>query len=143
MGLIDPIFWKWLIPEIAFFPARLDRVRVWRRAVGRSITARQWMPFAIPAIAVMCFAIGYWSPAFMGEPLIYIPVWVTVPPFAFVLLWRRKLRATVRECLREVNRCDYCGYDLRGSMSDKCPECGKDWKPPRTLVSIDQAMLMD
>lgn len=49
-----------------------------------------------------------------------VPLWLVCPPLAlFVLLW---------SCRRRVRPgpgcCATCGYDLRGNVSGRCPECG-------------------
>lgn len=143
MGVIDPISWKWLIPEIAFFPGKRVRVRVWRRALNIGVTMKYWAPFGVAILTPVMYALTKLDAYRVVNPaLLFVPAFGIIH-VALVALWRPMLRATVRECLREINRCEHCGYDLRGCTSDKCPECGRDWKPPRTLVSIDQAMLMD
>ncbi len=38
---------------------------------------------------------------------------------------RRSQRLVMPEILQSLGRCDECGYDLTGSQSDICPECGK------------------
>ena len=40
------------------------------------------------------------------------------------MLVRRKRE---RESWYYTSRCTGCGYDLRNSVSDRCPECGKLW----------------
>ena len=58
---------------------------------------------------------------------IVIPQWLTAiiasaPPAVFVLLaawnWQK------RRGRRLAGLCAACGYDLRGSDSGRCPECG-------------------
>ncbi len=36
-------------------------------------------------------------------------------------------RKRQRESWYYTSRCAGCGYDLRNSASDRCPECGKPW----------------
>ena len=39
--------------------------------------------------------------------------------------WQRRARATLkRRSRRRIPQCQSCGYDLRGCVSDRCPECG-------------------
>ena len=41
------------------------------------------------------------------------------------LVFRRKIRALLQEVGNQGHRaCAVCGYDLRGSPGDTCPECG-------------------
>lgn len=55
---------------------------------------------------------------------ITIPSWVAagLPLIPAFCLARRPVRRFVR---RRRGQCVYCGYDLRGSISGRCPECGK------------------
>jgi hypothetical protein len=41
-----------------------------------------------------------------------------------VICVRQEMRAQVKEQRRNTGLCTQCGYDLRGSTSDRCPECG-------------------
>lgn len=56
-----------------------------------------------------------------GSMLLALPMWL---PLAFLLaasslaFWARQRRAMA------TGRCIRCGYDLRGNVSGKCPECG-------------------
>lgn len=44
-------------------------------------------------------------------------------------LWEGRRRAPfLRDILREEGRCGFCGYDLTGSVSNVCPECGNATK---------------
>jgi hypothetical protein len=65
-------------------------------------------------------------PPYCRTCLVVFPVWfdlivgaILVTPM--LLFWRRnhRLRRRIRE-----GRCRTCGYDLRGSVSSVCPECG-------------------
>lgn len=57
---------------------------------------------------------------------VVFPHWAAVALFSVVLLWhlwRFVLRTRERRWHRQ-GRCSECGYDLRGTPSDRCPECG-------------------
>ncbi len=52
------------------------------------------------------------------------PFWLATILFAFwpaVYLWRGPLRRRRR---RRLGLCERCGYDLRGQIDARCPECG-------------------
>jgi hypothetical protein len=60
----------------------------------------------------------------IGQDCVGVPIWALSVPFLAYpclhwlscLLWPRRVRSTV--C------CLGCGYDLRGNVSGRCPECG-------------------
>ncbi len=70
----------------------------------------------------------YQSPRLMNVRHFELPlVWVSIALFAFgaLLLATPPLRQAVRRAVRRSqNRCVFCGYSLRGLISDRCPECG-------------------
>lgn len=49
---------------------------------------------------------------------------IVVIPIGYVVLIRIR-RVVVRKRCRSSGCCENCGYDLRGSQSGVCPECGK------------------
>ncbi len=63
-------------------------------------------------------------PEFMWSNAVFrlgLPAWTNASFFAFVLLLALFFPSLRR---RRWNRCR-CGYDLRGNVSDRCPECGR------------------
>ncbi len=34
---------------------------------------------------------------------------------------------------RSLGQCELCGYDLRGTTSERCPECGSRWEASSTI----------
>jgi len=61
--------------------------------------------------------------------ILFFPLWL---PFVVLSVWptiafARRIRATP---LTDI--CTACGYDLRGSSSGVCPECGKANPPPQS-----------
>jgi hypothetical protein len=60
---------------------------------------------------------------FMGRASFRVPYWlVMLPASIFPTRWLIR-RMRTRRRLRE-GQCLICGYDLRGSVSDRCSECG-------------------
>lgn len=142
MGLIDPIVWKWLIPEIALLPSKRARIRVWGVALNYGFTIKYWCPcFFVICLATVFIGMRF-NLVWLNHPLSFLAT-AWIGHIMIVAFWSRKIRATVRECLREINRCVHCGYDLRSCTSEKCPECGTVWERPIKLVSLEQAMLRD
>ena len=57
------------------------------------------------------------------------PQWVLLVPLALMIAsWYR--RVCIRSARFERGECVWCGYDLRGSGSDRCSECGKRREKP-------------
>ena len=68
---------------------------------------------------------GYWT-GFLGSAL--------AGGLGCVVVFFRKrsrIRQSLRECLRELGTpvCEKCGYDLRGQVTPRCPECGRPFIP--------------
>jgi hypothetical protein len=38
--------------------------------------------------------------------------------------WRRAAMRALPGILREMGRCEKCGYDMQGHVAEPCPECG-------------------
>ena len=58
---------------------------------------------------------------------ILIPVWIIIAvALIFPALWLAKVisSAAMRSRRRKLQQCASCGYDLRGTLSKRCPECG-------------------
>ncbi len=54
-----------------------------------------------------------------------LPLWI---PLAILLViqWRYVHRPTRLAATRRANnQCEHCGYDLKGQVNKRCPECGK------------------
>lgn len=56
-------------------------------------------------------------------------------------LFRRRIRRSLRQQLIEIHVpiCLECGYDLRGQVEPRCPECGKPFNPNLLRAADDQA----
>ncbi len=62
-----------------------------------------------------------WLPESLGTGIVVIPIWipfaVTAVPTAFLFYRDRR---------HPRGHCQGCGYDLKGNVSGRCPECGKE-----------------
>lgn len=130
-----------MFPELTRFPNQENRNDAWRRA-GQSV---HWsgsllcgflLLLILSPILKLCAHAGTWL-ARNGELLaIGIAMFVAWYLAPFLLLWifRGRLRQYLwRELLKHhVPTCLKCGYDLRGLISPRCPECG---------VSFDERLL--
>ena len=63
-------------------------------------------------------------PGFIFANYISIPLWMPLTLIAVptAYLWWRQRRRIRQGC------CEVCGYDLRGSVSDRCSECGEAFR---------------
>jgi hypothetical protein len=126
MGVWDPYFWKWLIPEIAFFPTGGHRRVAWARAMNYGFVLTRWCPFVLFCTTLVSFGAVKLN-WFGGVPnLSLILITIAICHFASIILWRRVLQKSLVESLLGLNRCVHCGYDMRGCQSAMCPECGND-----------------
>ena len=76
--------------------------------------------------AFVAFAIlGHDDRAFSYALYFGLPV-ATVVSF---VVWR-EMRAIDRRKKQQEGVCANCGYDLRGQVELRCPECGEPFKPP-------------
>jgi hypothetical protein len=124
-----------LYPELAFFepPEEADRVFFefsWNRRWG-------WTVPAAGAAGTLLLARGAsvipWTTLGLSRDVVAVLVIVLVVLWNAVIvgLWHRLIRTPLRHHLREelVTRgvviCLDCGYDLRGQIEPRCPECGK------------------
>jgi hypothetical protein len=67
-----------------------------------------------------------------------IPLWLVallgaIAPLKFTA---RRMQARTRRLRIERGQCGHCGYDLRGSPSLRCPECGMAADPAETAVAL-------
>ena len=83
--------------------------------------------FTVMLMAAMsAFAVlGHDERAFSYALFFGLPV-ATVVSF---VVWR-EMRAIDRRRKRQERVCANCGYDLRGQIELRCPECGEPFEPP-------------
>jgi hypothetical protein len=76
-----------------------------------------------------------WLPEVHIDPFVQwllIPLWIPalLPGLVAGLRTAHRLRRARR--FQSQRRCYSCGYDLRGNVSDHCPECGRVTPSPKT-----------
>lgn len=61
--------------------------------------------------------VPYFKRIVSGWRQIFIPTWIFIILLTATMFWTRPIK--------DLLKCSGCGYDLRGSTSTRCPECGK------------------
>ncbi len=140
------VFLRRVIPELALWATGPEQRSVlwlaWRESGGITlrlslfsgvVTVVWFIAITLaPIVLVLCGA-RLLRPS--TQAVVYL---MTMVAFALagagaVLRYRRVplIRATLRRMALEqgVSVCQACGYDLRGTSADRCPECGAA-KPP-------------
>lgn len=84
------------------------------------------LSLGIAGLTVLVSRVGQWSVT--GVKLAAI-LCALIPLFLIPLMWvreRKWMRAFLREYLNDhgIRICRNCGYDLRGQVDPRCPECG-------------------
>jgi hypothetical protein len=123
-----------LFPELSQFADRAEGEAALSAARNRIFRqTRRWIILVVVllgvGVAIALLALGLknvlrtnvsWIGAFAGPVAGFVWVWVAN------VMFRRPIQRDLREQLakRGVPICIPCGYDLRGSVSGRCPECG-------------------
>jgi len=99
-----------------------------RRAIWKALLKRRlWVIVPVTGIAVGAAALV--SELFrLGRYATFVSMFVASFLCALVFArWRRKAEgAEMRTSLQSLGaRCVACGYDLRGQVGPRCPECGE------------------
>jgi len=112
-----------VFPELLLFESEQERKTAFWEA-GNNLTTGVC---AMVLVSLIAYLVGYWAdylPSGAILPLApMVPLLCGLPP-----LWlskkatRRKLRRMMVEA--GVPICLKCGYDLRGQVTPRCPECG-------------------
>lgn len=142
MGAI-PRWARRSFPELASFASDEERHRAWKRALRALL--RSWTYWAVLLVgtpAVVASIVLYarfampWisSMGLVSAPLVSGVVGGVVGGSASVwsvALFRRRIARSLREQLLDagVPVCLACGYDLRGQVEPRCPECGRAFDP--------------
>jgi len=134
-------------PELLLFPDDAARKAASKKANRASITSRRfWLCAAIITCAGICsyyvlFPIQSSAmPKYLRLIVVlcvyaYFPVAGVAGGIWLRAVYRRSLRLQLQETGIPV--CLHCGYDLRGQLDPRCPECGQPFDP--ALLNRDAA----
>jgi hypothetical protein len=132
-----------IIPELRLLETRKDRDEVWKVCHrGFMKTPRVWVAIIAPWVPLACtlgLAKHLVRQFFPGWPLGRAPwLFSIMPSSAYMglalglgsLLLRGDRLRRIAIARQELNRrgipvCLECGYDLRGLVGPRCPECGQ------------------
>lgn len=153
-GLLSKYRW---FPELALFQTEEERQeihrRFWRERYGRFGGILRWVIVSATVLGSLALATlallvvrrvlisrGIWDAAweypvlYQGTVLLMLLTYI-----AGTLVLRRNLRRYYRAQLvaKGVPICIDCGYDLRGQVDPRCPECGKAFDPKLLRPSGD------
>ncbi len=147
MFLIDPIYWKWLFPEIACFPHRDNRMRALARALNLRFALFSFAPvYILLCFLIVCLVIGgaarFQVTPFV-HPIVVLVASAIVSAFVTLAVWRPVLRRTLRGILRDAGCCERCGYDLFLTQTQRCPECGLVREEPVAPTAYYRMMYME
>jgi hypothetical protein len=136
MGLFTVLLWpliKWTLPELSEFESRHEKIQAVEIAWQRIQTKRLIVLFAI--VLIIPFGViellhymfrdkGPIAEFVGGEPMYWV---IAMLAMACIFLFcqnslRREIRAQL--AARGMTICVECGYDVRGQVELRCPECG-------------------
>jgi len=125
--------WTFVFPELDRFESKADRKTAMRRA-GQTVHATAWF-LAIAAVGTVVGVIvkeliWKWLSALgpVSNPLFAWVMFIGVGT-CYLLVIRKGACRSLREQLNAAGRptCMQCGYDLRGQIDPRCPECGREF----------------
>jgi hypothetical protein len=141
-GLSGPSFInRYVFPELSRFERKEERIEAWRVAAGG------WFSVAVFVVCGFSPCLGTYPVRFLepylppslkgfGVPRVLLAVvaeLIVLVPLVGCAYWitARKVRRSLRRSLvaSGVPVCLHCGYDVRGQVEPRCPECGHEFDP--------------
>lgn len=141
MAFIDPIHWKWLIPEIALFPSKRQRMKVWDWVFSYGQTIVRYAPTMSIFMAIFLYTGRATNLFGLLHPFASVPVLFLMAHVSYHVIWRSWIRRKLRGFLRDIGRCQVCGYKHMEGSEMKCTECGHTQPPPDELFGLTRLML--
>lgn len=128
-----------LLPELAFWQQARVQKKQYKAAKKELLSSLGWrfiiwyfVHFAMVIVGVMVLFAGlrlqqHAMPSLTMGVGVLLGMSMLLSRLTIMFLFRQRLRKTVRLLanLDGLCVCIDCGYDLRGCVSRKCPECGR------------------
>jgi len=111
-------------PQLWGIDDNKEAQRIRKETVSRfSLRQRLGTQLAVGVVVIVVTII--WA-EFFNFPTGWPRVALIFMAMALASIWQdRRLTARLPETLRSEGRCTKCGYDLKGTGDDPCPECGR------------------
>lgn len=132
-------------PESRRFPTARTRYDAWRRAWNLG-GYKRYVSFSRMALVgvvlgsmAVAYVVAFWKEVLqMRALLLFNFVFAFSIPIAMVFAFWTPVRRALRHelVLAGVPTCIPCGYDLRGTSSGTCPECGAIVPDPGSLAVL-------
>ncbi|MDM8006961.1 MAG: hypothetical protein QUV05_12555 [Phycisphaerae bacterium] len=130
---------RWF-PELALFDDEAERKavlkRLWRQLLRRKQYRLSLLAISVCSVFVLAFASPLARHLFPVVPHLLMTTLIGAAAggcfgLAIQLCWRKPCQRYLREQLaaKGVPICIECGYDLRGQVDPRCPECGTAFDP--------------
>jgi hypothetical protein len=89
-----------------------------------------WLDFILIAGIFTAIAAFDWRSATGGDlgPVLVLNVVAIAASWAWVSVRSDRIKRWWKSTRHRRALCEHCGYDLRGNVTDACPECGY-WRP--------------
>jgi len=127
--LIWNVVYRWMFSELERFETLDDRRQVIER-VKDAVGKRESYIGLLLLFTLGFFAVDWAVRKPFGLPDWLVPIKpgiaMVISGFVALYLMRRRLRPVLWQFMNEraMPTCMKCGYDLRGQVDRRCPECG-------------------
>lgn len=125
-----------LFPDLFLIEDKSERKRVWREAIKPVSGSARYLGLLVVGMLVAQTSGGMLVMVLAEEfGKTKVPLWFDIPIRFFlsvlgalfpIWLMRRRITKDIRQYLNQngFQLCVACGYDLRGQVEWRCPECG-------------------
>jgi hypothetical protein len=138
--------WLRVVPEWRHVPDDAERIRI-ADAADRLVMNHPAYYLGVCATAYFGVSVAIAATGLARRYLPFLPTGATsISIFGLLIavyyvvigiVFHRRLRTLVRKRLLELGIpiCVHCGYDLRGQIEPRCPECGRAFDPEHIKTS--------
>lgn len=134
-------FHRWLFPELKYYASEEERKLAMKAALSRCVNTYIWYWILFACIFVLMLQAQRIITAYYGShfltPALVGGVYAFIGSSTGVWISRHRIRTYLRKDLWESGHlvCVGCGYDLRGQLDARCPECGNEFDLPSSCAS--------